>query len=118
MQWYQMAQHGLNLFHDPAQVVFAFEQRKVVTEVLTGGVDVGFVEAGTLEDMAAAGEIRTADAKVALVPSLGPADVPVCPMACVSLCAAAPVLLVFDRVLVPPVCSCARGLSGTRTWGS
>ena len=48
-QFYVMNQKGLNYFSDPKQVVFTRNNEEIVTGVLSGSWDVGFVRTGQVE---------------------------------------------------------------------
>jgi two-component system sensor histidine kinase TtrS len=64
MQWRLMIEKGINFLVDPAQVVFAFNQKKIVRDVIAGNADVGFVRTDMAEGMDSAGEINISDIKV------------------------------------------------------
>ena len=59
-----MIEKGINFLVDPAQVVFAFNQKKIVRDVIAGNADVGFVRTDMAEGMDSAGEINISDIKV------------------------------------------------------
>ncbi|CAG9460527.1 unnamed protein product [Pedinophyceae sp. YPF-701] len=64
MQWRMMAERGLVFLDDPAQVRFAYDDFKVVLDVIQGDADVGFVRTDVIESMARDGRIDFADIEV------------------------------------------------------
>ena len=64
MQWKLMTEKGLSLMTDPAQVRFAFNQKKIVHDVRRGAADVGFVRTDMIEGMDANGETNISWFKV------------------------------------------------------
>ena len=65
MQWRLMTEKGMNFLMDPAQIIFAFNQKTIVKDVLSGRADVGFVRTDLAEGLQAQGKIDLADIKVA-----------------------------------------------------
>ena len=50
LQFHEMAKAGLSYVMDPHQVVFTYNQEKVVNGVLDGQFDIGFVRTEQVED--------------------------------------------------------------------
>ncbi|GAB5364379.1 hypothetical protein AAMO2058_000965100 [Amorphochlora amoebiformis] len=64
MQWKLLQDKGYSLMTLPKQVRFAFNQKKIVLDVLNGNADVGFVRTDMIEGMASKGEVNISSFKV------------------------------------------------------
>eukprot|EP00873_Tetraselmis_striata_P015852 jgi/Tetstr1/436116/TSEL_024963.t1 len=64
LQWNELQAHGLDFLNDPAQVRFAYNQEKIVHDVIAGYADVGMVRTDLAEGMADQGLINMTDIRV------------------------------------------------------
>ncbi|CAM9365902.1 unnamed protein product, partial [Discosporangium mesarthrocarpum] len=61
MQWGLMQEMGVNLMVETSAVRFAYNQKQIVRDVISGEVDAGFVRTGLMEGMAVSGLINMSD---------------------------------------------------------
>ncbi|CAM9117981.1 unnamed protein product, partial [Chrysoparadoxa australica] len=64
LQWDYVTQQGVRLFVDCEQVIFSYNQKDIVRDVVAGVADVGFVRTDLIDQMVESGDINAADIKV------------------------------------------------------